>query len=144
MKTLPSKALGILIVIMIGFTLNVTSQTVYKTNTGTKYHKADCRYLSSSKIESTVSKARAEGLTPCKVCKPTATATSTSELNNETPKSNPSVKTEVSKSAPEVKTETKTTTTQNATPTRCTAITKAGTQCKRTTTDPSGKCWQHK
>jgi hypothetical protein len=30
------------------------------------------------------------------------------------------------------------------TSTRCTATTKSGKQCSRTTTDPSGRCWQHK
>lgn len=31
-----------------------------------------------------------------------------------------------------------------ATVTRCRATTKSGTQCSRTTDDPSGYCWQHK
>ena len=44
--------------------------TVYITNTGEKYHRAGCRYLSKSKIAISLSKAKAEGYTPCSVCKP--------------------------------------------------------------------------
>ena len=43
--------------------------TVYVTRTGKKYHRDGCRYLSSSKIRSTLQDAvRAYG--PCSVCKP--------------------------------------------------------------------------
>ncbi len=44
--------------------------TVYKTRTGSKYHSSGCRYLKKSCYETTVSKARNEGLTPCSVCNP--------------------------------------------------------------------------
>ena len=44
--------------------------TVYITNTGEKYHRSGCRYLSKSKISISLSKAKAEGYTPCSVCKP--------------------------------------------------------------------------
>lgn len=44
--------------------------TVYITNTGTKYHRANCRYLRKSKIPISLEEAKAEGYTPCKVCKP--------------------------------------------------------------------------
>ena len=43
---------------------------VYITKTGKKYHRSSCRYLSKSKIKTTLKKARAQGYTPCKVCKP--------------------------------------------------------------------------
>ena len=42
--------------------------TVYITNYGTKYHKSGCRYLSESKIEISLSEAKARGYEPCKVC----------------------------------------------------------------------------
>ena len=42
---------------------------VYITRTGSKYHRADCRYLRESSIVTTLKKARA-GYGPCKVCKP--------------------------------------------------------------------------
>jgi hypothetical protein len=43
---------------------------VYVTRTGTKYHKSSCRYLSQSKIKTTLKKAIAAGNGACKVCKP--------------------------------------------------------------------------
>jgi hypothetical protein len=45
-------------------------QTVYVTRTGKKYHRATCRYLSRSKIPTTLKDARANGYTACSVCKP--------------------------------------------------------------------------
>jgi competence protein ComEC len=44
--------------------------TVYITNTGTKYHRDGCHYLSQSKIAVTCSYAVSHGYTPCSVCKP--------------------------------------------------------------------------
>jgi hypothetical protein len=43
---------------------------VHITRTGTKYHRAGCRYLSRSDIPISREDAIARGLTPCKVCKP--------------------------------------------------------------------------
>lgn len=45
-----------------------TSQTVYITNTGTKYHRDGCGYLSKSKIAISLSDAKARGYTPCSRC----------------------------------------------------------------------------
>ena len=45
-------------------------QTVYITKTGKKYHRATCRYLSRSKIPISLKDAKANGYTPCSVCKP--------------------------------------------------------------------------
>ena len=44
--------------------------TVYYTDTGVCYHTDDCRYLHSSKNETTLDKAAGMGLRPCTVCKP--------------------------------------------------------------------------
>lgn len=44
--------------------------TVYVTNSGTKYHRNGCQYLSQSKIAKTLIQAKAEGYTPCSVCNP--------------------------------------------------------------------------
>ncbi len=44
--------------------------TVYITNQGSKYHRAGCRYLKSSCIETTLSSALGMGYEPCKVCNP--------------------------------------------------------------------------
>jgi len=43
---------------------------VYITRTGERYHKDGCRHLSRSKIESTISAAKAQGLTACGTCRP--------------------------------------------------------------------------
>ena len=43
---------------------------VYRTNTGSRYHRAGCRYLKSSCTEITMDQAISMGLTPCMVCKP--------------------------------------------------------------------------
>lgn len=47
-----------------------TSQTVYRSKTGEKYHRDGCQYLKKSKIAITVSEAQNLGLTPCSKCKP--------------------------------------------------------------------------
>ncbi len=44
--------------------------TVYITDTGAKYHRGNCRYLSHSKHAISLEDAIAQGYTPCKVCKP--------------------------------------------------------------------------
>ena len=45
-------------------------QTVYITNTGKKYHRAGCKYLSKSEIPIEKSVAISEGCTTCSVCTP--------------------------------------------------------------------------
>jgi hypothetical protein len=47
--------------------------TVYITRTGEKYHRDGCRYLSRSKIATTLKDAVANGYEPCSVCKPPQT-----------------------------------------------------------------------
>lgn len=44
--------------------------TVYITNTGSKYHRSGCRYLSRSKIAISKTTAIARGYTACSVCRP--------------------------------------------------------------------------
>lgn len=44
------------------------SPTVYITNTGSKYHRAGCRYLHSSSRAITLNEARNYGYTACSVC----------------------------------------------------------------------------
>ena len=48
---------------------DVQSQVVYRTRTGSKYHRAGCSYLKSI-IETTVSEAQTMGLGPCSRCNP--------------------------------------------------------------------------
>lgn len=44
------------------------SRTVYITNTGSKYHRSGCRYLSKSKNAISLSEAQRLGYTACSVC----------------------------------------------------------------------------
>ena len=46
------------------------SVTVYITKTGKKYHRDGCRYLRQSRIPVTLKDAKANGYTPCSVCRP--------------------------------------------------------------------------
>ena len=64
------KRLSILTVfLLLAFTSH--SQYVYKTKTGEKYHKENCRYLNYSKAKITLEDAvKKWGLDACKVCKP--------------------------------------------------------------------------
>ncbi len=48
------------------------SVTVYVTKSGEKYHRDGCQYLRKSKIETTLSSAKARGYTPCSKCNPPA------------------------------------------------------------------------
>ena len=44
--------------------------TVYITDTGKRYHRSGCRYLHQSSIPIGLKDAKAQGYTPCRVCKP--------------------------------------------------------------------------
>jgi len=44
--------------------------TVYITNTGTKYHKESCGYLRKSKIPISKEDAKSKGYTACSRCRP--------------------------------------------------------------------------
>lgn len=48
---------------------NKQDTTVYITDTGEKYHRSSCRYLSKSKIPISLSEAK-KSYDPCSVCKP--------------------------------------------------------------------------
>ncbi len=49
-------------------TTTPNTETVYITNTGSKYHRAGCRFLSKSKIEINLAEAKSQGYTPCGTC----------------------------------------------------------------------------
>ncbi len=49
---------------------SLDSETVYITNTGSKYHRGSCRYLKKSKIAISKSDAIAQGYDACSVCNP--------------------------------------------------------------------------
>jgi hypothetical protein len=46
----------------------VQEETVYITDTGTKYHNNTCRYLNESKIEINIDEAIKQGYTKCSIC----------------------------------------------------------------------------
>lgn len=50
---------------------NKIDTTVYITKTGKKYHKSSCRFVKKDSVSSiSLDKAKSEGYTSCKVCKP--------------------------------------------------------------------------
>ena len=93
-------------------------QTVYVTNTGSKYHAEGCRYLRRSCIPIALSEA-IQMYEPCSVCDPP---------------------TEVEKPKPKVKKAAKK---KTVVQTQCQAMTKKGTQCTRKAKAGSKYCWQH-
>ena len=115
-----------LLLVCLLLTFSGFAQTVYKTKTGEKYHEADCRYLKSV-IETTVTDARAEGLTACSVCRPPA-ATTTSLKSDDT-SDDPEGDESISE--------------RSYTSVQCSGTTKAGNRCKRVTRAVSGRCYQH-
>lgn len=70
MKKLFLVFLAFLLLVSPCFAYSVPDDTiVYVTNTGTKYHRENCSYL-SSKRSMTISRAEAAGYTPCSRCDP--------------------------------------------------------------------------
>jgi competence protein ComEC len=47
-----------------------SSITVYTTNSGSKYHRDGCQYLSKSKVSISLADAKSRGLEPCSKCNP--------------------------------------------------------------------------
>jgi len=46
------------------------SYTIYRTNTGKKYHKSQCKYLNKSCIEISIEEELERNLKPCSICMP--------------------------------------------------------------------------
>jgi hypothetical protein len=102
-----------------------SSETVYVTRTGAKYHRGDCSSLRSSKIPMSLADAAVK-YQPCKICRPPVPAETVAAS---TPSSGLSAKTNRSDRAVESG--------------RCQATTKRGTQCSRKAKAGSTFCWQH-
>tara|TARA_R110002033_G_scaffold167528_1_gene206731 strand:- start:10815 stop:11180 length:366 start_codon:yes stop_codon:yes gene_type:complete len=120
------KALRLVIIFLsLTFSYGISSQTVYTTKTGEKYHKSSCNYLKYSKKAISLEKAKSLGYEACKVCKPTAANT----------KAKPNSLT--------TKKKTTSTPSKKTTATQCTGKTKAGNRCKRKTKNANGRCYQH-
>lgn len=115
----------LVIVFVLGFFSQITSQTVYVTKTGKKYHLENCSSLSSSKKSIELSEAIDKGYTPCSKCKPDKNLKSENKTNL-VPENNSQVKNQN-----DVKDQ------------QCEAITKSGTRCKRKAEVGSKYCWQH-
>ncbi|MEN3323689.1 hypothetical protein VP395_08115 [Mariniflexile soesokkakense] len=114
-----------LFVCSIIFTANVSSQTVYTTKSGEKFHKSTCGYLKYSKKEITLEKALELNYSACSVCKPLSEVSTSQNPSN-------------------FKSTTKTTSKDAAkSSVQCSGKTKAGARCKRITKDSSGRCYQH-
>jgi hypothetical protein len=118
------------IILFIGILLtclfqSIDAQTVYITDTGVKYHSENCRFLNKSKTAINLSDAKNKGYEACKICHPSQTITTTKKT--ETINSSTAKETQQS----------------NSSSLQCSASTKAGNRCKRTTTSSNGKCWQH-
>jgi len=117
---------------------------VYITRTGTKYHAEDCRYLKYSRYEITLEEAKERGYTACSVCKPSSEKAPAAPV---APKAAPREDIEQTMQSPKERSVKNTSTAnEEATETtsrQCSALTKAGTRCKRITQNDNGKCWQH-
>ncbi|RRJ89250.1 hypothetical protein [Flavobacterium macacae] len=103
-----------LLFLLVGFSMN--AQSVYKTPSGKKFHKHNCRMVKnvSQKIDET--DAYNLGLEPCKICKPSNTNALFSN----------------SKKAKGI-----------ASTVQCNGKTKKGNRCKRRTSIANGYCFQH-
>jgi len=106
------------LIVLLSLSFTIVAQTVYVTKTGKKYHSENCRSLSHSKIEITLSKAQEYGYSACSVCKPPTE--SSSNISNQV-----------------------TTIRKLSSSSQCVGLTKSGSRCKRMTTNSNGRCYQH-
>lgn len=67
---IPAALLALALMTAPAWSVSDSEITVYITKTGHKYHRESCQYLRQSKIKTTLEKAKAKGLEPCKVCTP--------------------------------------------------------------------------
>lgn len=110
---------NLLFICLIFISLSVTSQTVYKTPSGKKYHLSSCRMVNNVSQAISLNQVVGMGLEPCKICYPPTVSTSTSNLV----------------STKKAKGESSTV--------QCKGKTKAGTRCKHRTSIANGYCFQH-
>lgn len=142
---LKSARIFALLVILLqgcGYSQPTSSDTVCITRTGTKFHLCSCRYLSQSSFEITRKEASSRGYTACSVCRP---GVSEEEIKTETDETSEPASADHSANPRPTPQKTKQ---QTAQPTQsravqCSASTKSGMRCKRTTTSANGRCWQH-
>lgn len=104
---------------------------VYVTQTGNKYHKSECRYLSRSCAPISLEEAALQGYEPCSECSP--------PVYQKPVEADPAPEPLL---VPDVKKEPEQTLGQELY--RCTGITRLGVQCKRMIRNADHKCFQHK
>jgi hypothetical protein len=140
MKTLTKVLLSLVLLLFVSAA--TFAQTVYVTRTGAKYHRGTCRYLHSSKIPTTLANAK-ESYTACSVCRPPTELTEDEQEEVEIKEVEENASPKVpGKNTPAEKPATASPATVSKAR-QCSASTKSGLRCKRTTTSSSGKCWQH-
>lgn len=107
-----------LTLILLVTTVQLNSQTIYKTPSGSKYHLASCRMVEN--VSKKIVDPKSTNLTPCSFCKPPSTSNLVSSLTSE------------DKSSGRAKT------------TQCKGIAKStGRRCKHMTSIGNGYCYQH-
>ncbi len=105
------------------------AQTVYVTNSGSKYHTSNCSYLRSSSIPITLAEANQKGYGPCSRCDPPIYSEGNTSNNKSNLLDDSKLREKLNSTSP--------------TSTQCKAITKKGTQCSRNAQEGSDYCWQH-
>lgn len=123
-KLFMKKTFFVLVVLMSCISKMLIGQIVYIAHSGTKFHESSCRTLAKGKTAIELSSALADRYVACKICKPNQTIAGIEKTKSII---NPNEYQE-----------------NNSTTTQCTAKTKAGTRCSRTTKSSNYKCWQHK
>jgi hypothetical protein len=105
------------ILILLLFSYSASSQNIFKTPSGEKYHLETCRMVENVSKQISVEEAKKLGLQPCKICKPKILS-----LYSTTP-------------SPKSGTQKESV--------QCKGITKKGTRCKHMTRIGNGYCFQH-
>lgn len=99
------------------FLILVSSQTVYYTPSGERYHNANCRMVKNVSNKTELNSALEKGLIACKICKPISNSTLKMVGTKKTSGSNATV--------------------------RCKGTTKSGNRCQHKTRIGNGYCFQH-
>ncbi|WP_333853388.1 DUF5763 domain-containing protein [Epilithonimonas sp.] len=105
-----------LLFFLFGF-IFITSQTVYFTPSGEKYHTANCRMVKNVSNKTDLSSALEKGLSACKICKPVSALGISSFSTKKTGGTETTV--------------------------QCKGTTKSGSRCKHRTSIGNGFCFQH-
>ena len=111
----------LLILIMCMFAFQLNAQSVYRTPSGKKYHKANCRMVENVSKRLSIDQAKKSGLTPCKMCRPPLTSSSSNSISSGYNK----------EKGTKQKGE------------QCKGRTKKGIRCKHNTHIGNGFCFQH-